>query len=131
MIGPEHSHDFEASLIPQPHLATAAVDAQQDATQPASVASTGPSLASNFTMSRSSSRSSTKAQPSVRTVLLSLISASPAAMAVCIPLQGSTACSAFQAASVSTDSFLVGLLYVNPRRAMNGVTTRPILWPGG
>lgn len=52
------------------------------------------------------------AQPSVRTLLLSLISASPAAMAACIPLKGSTTCSAFQSASVSTDSFVVGLLYV-------------------
>ncbi|KAK0715883.1 hypothetical protein B0H67DRAFT_554314 [Lasiosphaeris hirsuta] len=30
-------------------------------------------------------------------------------MAACIPLQGSKACSAFQASSISTDSFLVGL----------------------
>ncbi|KAK3318638.1 hypothetical protein B0H66DRAFT_245792 [Apodospora peruviana] len=30
-------------------------------------------------------------------------------MAACIPLQGSTACSAFQSASISTDSFMVGL----------------------
>ncbi|KAL1861593.1 hypothetical protein VTK73DRAFT_7007 [Phialemonium thermophilum] len=30
-------------------------------------------------------------------------------MAACIPLKGSTTCSAFQSASVSTDSFLVGL----------------------
>jgi len=51
-------------------------------------------------------------RPSTKGVLLSLLSVSPAAMAACIPLQGSTACSAFQSASVSTDSYLVGLLYV-------------------
>jgi len=52
------------------------------------------------------------ARTSLKSVLLASLSASPAAMAQCIPLQGSTTCSAFQSSSVSTDSFLVGLLYV-------------------
>ena len=56
--------------------------------------------------------------PSTRAVLLSLISASPGAMAACVSLQGSKACNAFQSASVSTDGFLVGLLYVYIQSAL-------------
>ncbi|KAI5868493.1 hypothetical protein GGS23DRAFT_33601 [Durotheca rogersii] len=46
-----------------------------------------------------------------RAAVLSLLSTAPGATAQdrCIPLTGSTTCSAFQSASVSTNSFLVGL----------------------
>ena len=49
----------------------------------------------------------------MRTAFLSLLSTSPTAMAACVSLQGSTKCPAFQSSSVSTSSFLVGLLYVS------------------
>ena len=49
----------------------------------------------------------------MRTAFLSLLSSSPTAMAACVSLQGSTKCPAFQSSSVSTSSFLVGLLYVS------------------
>jgi hypothetical protein len=46
-------------------------------------------------------------------VLLSILAATPTAMAAtCIPLAGSTTCSAFSSASVSLDSTLIGFLYV-------------------
>ncbi|KAL0472436.1 SH3 domain-containing protein [Neurospora intermedia] len=41
--------------------------------------------------------------------LLTFLSAIPAAMAQCVPLKGSTACSAFQVSSISTDEDLVKL----------------------
>lgn len=42
--------------------------------------------------------------------LLSLVMAAPTAMAACLSLKGSKACSAFQSSSVSTtDNYLVGL----------------------
>ena len=48
-----------------------------------------------------------------RTTLLSILAASPVAMAQnCISLSGSTQCPAFSSASISTDSTLVGFLYV-------------------
>jgi hypothetical protein len=48
-----------------------------------------------------------------KTALLSIIAASPVAMAQnCISLSGSTQCPAFQSASISTDSTLVGFLSV-------------------
>ena len=48
-----------------------------------------------------------------RIALLSILAASPVAMAQnCISLSGSTQCSAFSSASISTDSTLVGFLYV-------------------
>ena len=48
-----------------------------------------------------------------RTTLLALLAAVPLAMAQsCIPLTGSTQCPAFQSASISVDSTLVGFLYV-------------------
>ncbi|KAK0722075.1 hypothetical protein B0T26DRAFT_644415 [Lasiosphaeria miniovina] len=50
-----------------------------------------------------------RAFPTTRGVLLSLLSASPTAMAACISLKGSKTCSAFESSSVSTDSFLIGL----------------------
>ena len=50
-------------------------------------------------------------RPSTRTLMLSLLSASPALVAAdCISMQGSSTCKAFQGAKISTDSFLVGLL---------------------
>lgn len=56
---------------------------------------------------------------STRGLLLSLMTAPPTAMAACLSLQGSTACSAFQSSSVSTtDNYLVGLLYVKPTPAV-------------
>jgi len=48
-----------------------------------------------------------------RTALLSILAAAPAVMAQnCISLSSSTQCSAFQSSSISTDSTLVGFLYV-------------------
>jgi hypothetical protein len=48
-----------------------------------------------------------------RTALLSVLAAAPGALAQnCISLAGSTQCSAFSSASISTDSTLVGFLYV-------------------
>ena len=112
MIGPEHSHDLAITLKSQPALAIAAPAGERHSPQRVSSAiALQPPTPRNPT-SRSSRRSSAMSQPSVRTVLLSLISASPAAMAACISLEGSTACSAFQSASISTDSFVLGLLYV-------------------
>ncbi len=56
-----------------------------------------------------------RARVNTRAVLLALLSAPPAAMATCLQLKGSKACSAFQSASVTTtDSYVLGLLYVNP-----------------
>lgn len=47
-----------------------------------------------------------------KTALLSILAASPVAMAeTCISLSGSTQCPAFSSASISTDSTLVGFLY--------------------
>ncbi len=112
MIGPEHSHDLAITLTQHLPLATAAPDGEQHAPCRASSTLIPRSSDLKRTMGRSPGRSSTRAQPSVRTALLSLISASPAAMAACIPLKGSTTCPAFQSASVSTDNFVVGLLYV-------------------
>ncbi len=58
-----------------------------------------------------------RARMNTKGVLLALLSTPPAAMATCLSLKGSKACSAFQSSSVSTtDSYVVGLLYVNPRR---------------
>lgn len=49
-----------------------------------------------------------------RTALLSILATAPAAMAAdCISLSGSTVCPAFDAASISTDTTQVGLLYVS------------------
>jgi len=46
-----------------------------------------------------------------RTAMLSLLAAAPLALAQdCIPLTGSTQCSAFQTASISVNSDLVGFL---------------------
>lgn len=51
-----------------------------------------------------------RARVNTRGFLLALLSAPPAAMATCLPLKGSKACSAFQSSSVSTtDSHVVGL----------------------
>ena len=48
-----------------------------------------------------------------RTALLSILATVPAAMAEnCISLTGSTQCPGFSSSSISTDSTLVGLLYV-------------------
>ncbi|KAK3391040.1 hypothetical protein B0H63DRAFT_130660 [Podospora didyma] len=48
--------------------------------------------------------------PSTRGILISLLSTAPVAMAQnCVSLRGSTACSAFQSASVSVDPFMKGL----------------------
>lgn len=52
------------------------------------------------------------ARTSLKSVVLASLSAAPVAMADCISLQGSKTCSAFESSSISTDSFLVGLLYV-------------------
>jgi hypothetical protein len=57
------------------------------------------------------------ARPSTRAVILSLLSSSPTAMARCISLKGSTTCPAFENASVSLDSTLIGFLYVLSRLA--------------
>lgn len=49
-----------------------------------------------------------------KTVLLGALAAVPGAMAQnCISLSGSTQCPAFDSASISTDSTLVGFLYVS------------------
>lgn len=55
-----------------------------------------------------------RAPLNTRAILLTLLSTPSAVMAQCLSLQGSKACSAFQSSSVSTtDSHVVGLLYVN------------------
>lgn len=59
-----------------------------------------------------SRRSRNMARTSLKSVVLASLSAAPVAMADCISLQGSKTCSAFESSSISTDSFLVGLLYV-------------------
>lgn len=112
MIVPEHSHDLATTLTQHLPLATAAPDGEQNASRRASSPIIQQSPDRKHTMGRSPGRNSAAARPSVRTIFLSLVSASPAAMAACIPLKGSTTCPAFQSASVSTDSFVVGLLYV-------------------
>jgi hypothetical protein len=114
MIGPEHSHDLAIALTQHLPQAIAAPDGERHAPPPCRASSTIIPRSSDpeHRMGRSPGRSSAAIHPSVRTILLSLISASPAAMAACIPLKGSTTCPAFQSASVSTDSFVVGLLYV-------------------
>lgn len=51
--------------------------------------------------------------------LMTLFAAAPAAMAEsCISLSGSTTCPAFSSASISTDSTMIGLLYVLRRYAI-------------
>lgn len=50
--------------------------------------------------------------PRAKVLVFSVLASIPTAMAACISLQGSTTCPAFQSASVSTDSTLVGFLYV-------------------
>ena len=60
----------------------------------------------------------------MRTAFLSLLSTSPTAMAACVSLQGSTKCPAFQSSSVSTSSFLVGLLYVSALGLARSLSTR-------
>jgi hypothetical protein len=64
-------------------------------------------------------RGSSKQRPgfmkrfNTRTALLSILAITPGAMTQsCIPLAGSTQCPAFSSASISTDSTLVGFLYV-------------------
>ncbi|KAB5572569.1 hypothetical protein GE09DRAFT_955957 [Coniochaeta sp. 2T2.1] len=109
MIGPQHSHELAITLNQQIPLAIAAPDGKQRAPLRASSAIARHNSPSTTTMPRSKGRSRATAQPSVKTALLSLISASPAAMAACISLQGSKLCPAFESASVSTDSFVVGL----------------------
>lgn len=50
------------------------------------------------------------------TALLSILAITPGAMTqTCIPLAGSTQCPSFSSASISTDSTLVGFLYVVPQ----------------
>ena len=111
MIGPEHSHDPAITLTRHLPRATAAADGERHVRCRASSTTVAPETSTReSTMKPSPRRSRATARPSARTLLLSLISASPAAMAACIPLQGSTACPAFQSASVSTDPFVVGLL---------------------
>ncbi len=60
---------------------------------------------------RSSSRRG-RQQRGARAVLVAALAASPVAMASCISLQGSTMCPAFASASISTDGFVAGRLYV-------------------
>ncbi|KAJ2905401.1 hypothetical protein MKZ38_005499 [Zalerion maritima] len=50
-----------------------------------------------------------RTRTNLRSLALALLSVAPAAMADCISLEGSSGCSAFSDASVSTDSFVVGL----------------------
>lgn len=78
------------------------------------------------TTTRSTKSSCSPNHFNLRTLLLPLLSASPAAMAACISLQGSTACSAFQSASVSTDPAIVGLLYVLPHLIVCRTASRDI-----
>ena len=57
-----------------------------------------------------------------RTALLSILATAPAAMAQnCISLSGSTQCPAFSSSSISTDSTLVGLLYVAHDHALETI----------
>ena len=57
----------------------------------------------------SSKRKVSRKQNSTKTLLLTFLSTIPTAMAQCVSLKGSTACSAFQKSSVSTDDDLVKL----------------------
>ena len=113
MIRPEHRHELAITLNQEFPLAIAAPDGKQPAPLRSSPAIARHSSLTTTTMPRSKGRSRATAQPSIRTALLSLMSASPVAMAACISLRGSNMCPAFEAASVSTDSFVVGLLYVH------------------
>ncbi|KAI2637107.1 hypothetical protein GGS26DRAFT_471177 [Hypomontagnella submonticulosa] len=63
------------------------------------------------TRSGSRGRASRRAGWTTKAALLSILSAVPGSMAQdrCIPLAGSTACSAFQSASVSTSRYVTGL----------------------
>ena len=54
-------------------------------------------------------RKVSRRQSSTKTLLLAFLSTVPTAMAQCVPLKGSTACSAFQVSSISTDEDLVKL----------------------
>lgn len=113
MVEPERGHDFAAAVRRQARRVPENQDANLDmGSMPLSCSQQ--SSPSGFTPSSSPKRSRPTNQLNIRTLLLSLLSASPTAMAACIPLQGSAACSAFQSASVSTDPAVVGLLYVTP-----------------
>lgn len=57
----------------------------------------------------SAKRKVSRRQSSTKALLLTFLSAIPTAMAQCVPLKGSTACSAFQVSSISTDEDLVKL----------------------
>jgi hypothetical protein len=108
-----HSHDLDIALTGHLPLASAAADGKQSVPSRASptTISRRPSSLTG-TMNRPPCKSGAKAQFSLKATVLSLIAASPTAMAACISLQGSTTCPAFQSASVSTDPVVVGLLYV-------------------
>jgi len=113
MIRPEDSHEFSTVVTYQ---TTANPTKPTGVREPLlSIANGGdrPTLEVDAAIGRQSTgRRRGFRPPSTKAILASLLSASPAAMAACVPLQGSKACSAFQSSSVSTDSFLVGLLYV-------------------
>ncbi|KAK3400056.1 hypothetical protein B0T20DRAFT_175568 [Sordaria brevicollis] len=57
----------------------------------------------------SAKRKVSRKQSSTKLLLLTCLSAIPTAMSQCVPLKGSTACSAFQVSSISTDEDLVKL----------------------
>lgn len=57
----------------------------------------------------SSKRKDSRRRSSTKALLLTFLSTIPTAMAQCVPLKGSTACSAFQVSSISTDEDLVKL----------------------
>lgn len=78
-----------------------------------SLAERGPSMASRRRVERSGGGKQASRGLNTRTALLSILATTPAAMAQnCISLKGSSQCPAFSSSSISTDSTLVGLLYV-------------------
>ena len=83
------------------------IEPSQSPRLPTMASSGGSGGGSSITRRQGSTRFNT------RTALLSILAAAPVAMAQdCISLSGSTQCPAFSSASISTDSTLVGFLYV-------------------
>lgn len=105
---PERGHESTIQLSPS-------YNASCDDIAEASESLQAPAMASRRggDGGRSSKRKQRSMGLNTRTALLSILATAPAAMAQnCISLSGSTQCPAFNASSISTDSTLVGLLYV-------------------
>ncbi|KAK4155032.1 hypothetical protein C8A00DRAFT_32211 [Chaetomidium leptoderma] len=107
MVKLEDDHEYDIAVTQPPATGLKTLD-DQEATVDSVI---GEKPAKDAEMIAGKRRSgSMRARLGIRGIVLALLSTAPAAMAACLPLKGSQACSAFQASSVSTtDDHVVGL----------------------